>query len=85
MIRNSDFQTFQWIFGMDDYNITDLEDLSPKEYQGQIALLGSFDPQGQTIIRDPYGDNHDNGFIKCYNQCTRACSAFLEKVEGRKY
>ncbi|KAH7970506.1 hypothetical protein HPB49_008297 [Dermacentor silvarum] len=45
---------FQYIFGMDEANISDLRELAPKGSKARIELLGKYDPQGKTIIRDPY-------------------------------
>jgi len=78
-IKQADFERFQTIFGMDEENISKLKSLAPANFKGQILLLGSFDPEGELIIRDPYYDNDDKGFYKCYDQCVRDCKAFLEK------
>lgn len=53
-ITIDDFYTFDYILGMDDYNIEDLSDLKPNDAKARIFLLGDFDPQGERIIRDPY-------------------------------
>lgn len=39
---------------MDDENISDLNSRAPKGSSAKILLLGSFDPEGERIIRDPY-------------------------------
>lgn len=39
---------------MDDDNISDLNSRAPKGSTAKILLLGSFDPEGVRIIRDPY-------------------------------
>lgn len=49
-----DFFQFDFIFGMDYYNIDDLNSLKPAGSKAQILLLGDFDPEGERIIRDPY-------------------------------
>lgn len=53
-ITNDDFYTFDYILGMDDYNIEDLTEMKPEDAKAQIFLLGDFDPEGERIIRDPY-------------------------------
>lgn len=53
-IEASDFHTFDFIFGMDENSISDLENDKPKESKSKILLLGDFDPEGERIIRDPY-------------------------------
>lgn len=53
-ITTEDFHTFDYIFGMDDYNVEDLNNLKPQDAKAQIFLLADFDPEGEGIIRDPY-------------------------------
>ncbi|NXT82737.1 PPAC phosphatase, partial [Zapornia atra] len=46
--------------------------------KAKIELLGTYDPQKQLIIEDPYyGSEKD--FETVYEQCVRCCKAFLEK------
>ena len=55
-ITTDDFYKFDYILGMDDYNVEDLTELRPNDAKAQIFLLGDFDPdpQGDRNIRDPY-------------------------------
>ena len=39
---------------MDEENIEELNRMKPKDSVAKIELLGKYDPQGETIIRDPY-------------------------------
>lgn len=39
---------------MDDANIQELNGLKPKKCKAKVELLGSYDPSGEIIIRDPY-------------------------------
>ncbi|CAH0548816.1 unnamed protein product [Brassicogethes aeneus] len=80
-IEDEDFQKFDYIFGMDENNISNLKSQKPKGSKCEILLLGDFDPTGDRIIRDPYYDDDSAGFEKCYQQCLRACNAFLDKVQ----
>uniref|UniRef100_A0A452G2Q5 Low molecular weight phosphotyrosine protein phosphatase n=1 Tax=Capra hircus TaxID=9925 RepID=A0A452G2Q5_CAPHI len=50
-----------------------------KNCRAKIELLGSYDPQKQLIIEDPYYGNEAD-FETVYQQCVRCCRAFLEKV-----
>lgn len=77
-VTKDDFNKFDYIFGMDESNIRDLKAKAPKNSKAKIALLGSYDPQGDTIIQDPYYDNDLSGFERCYEQCYRSGSAFLD-------
>ncbi|KAJ1521590.1 hypothetical protein ONE63_003241 [Megalurothrips usitatus] len=78
-ITKDDFETFDYIFGMDNENMSALNKKAPKNSKAELLLLGSFDPEGDRIIRDPYYDDDDAGFEKCYQQCMRSCAAFLDK------
>ncbi|EEC01491.1 protein-tyrosine-phosphatase, putative, partial [Ixodes scapularis] len=53
-----DFRDFDYIFAMDNANLNDLKDLAPKGSKAKVVLLGKYDPEGQTIIRDPYYVSH---------------------------
>ncbi|XP_075528881.1 low molecular weight phosphotyrosine protein phosphatase-like [Dermacentor variabilis] len=80
LVTTEDFSRFEYIFGMDEANISDLRKLAPKGSKAQIELLGKYDPQGKTIIRDPYYDSGSQGFEDVYEQCLRCCKAFLDEV-----
>jgi len=78
-VISEDFTSFNYIFGMDENNIQDLKRMAPKNSTAKIELLGDYDPEGACIIRDPYYDDGEDGFEEVYQQCLRACKAFLEK------
>ncbi|XP_036295282.1 low molecular weight phosphotyrosine protein phosphatase isoform X1 [Pipistrellus kuhlii] len=80
-VTKEDFVTFDYILCMDESN---LRDLTRKSHQvnnskAKIELLGSYDPQKQLIIEDPYYGN-ESDFETVYQQCLRCCRAFLEKA-----
>jgi len=75
------FHTFDFIFGMDHDNMSQISRKQPKGSKAQVLLLGSFDPQGDSVIRDPYYDSDNRGFEKCYQQCLRSCKSFLDKYQ----
>ncbi|XP_076619323.1 low molecular weight phosphotyrosine protein phosphatase [Colletes latitarsis] len=83
-ITKDDFTKFDWIFGMDNSNIQELNNMKPHNSTAKIELLGSYDPQGEVIIRDPYYDSNSAGFHKAYEQCVRSVKAFLEKHKDNK-
>ncbi|XP_054378565.1 low molecular weight phosphotyrosine protein phosphatase-like [Pongo abelii] len=80
-ITKEDFATFDYILCMDESNLRDLNRKSNqvKICKAKIELLGSYDPQKQLIIEDPYYGN-DSDFETVYQQCARCCRAFLEKA-----
>ncbi|XP_014213226.1 low molecular weight phosphotyrosine protein phosphatase [Copidosoma floridanum] len=81
-IKKDDFNEYDWIFGMDEDNIDELERKKPSGSKAEVELLGKYDPQGDVIIRDPYYDDGSAGFHKAYEQCDRSVRAFLEKQKN---
>ncbi|XP_043605153.1 low molecular weight phosphotyrosine protein phosphatase-like isoform X2 [Bombus pyrosoma] len=78
-VNTDDFTTFNWIFGMDNSNIEELNNMKPANCTAKIELLGKYDPKGEIIIKDPYYMNNNNGFYKAYEQSTRCIKAFLQQ------
>lgn len=78
-VTAEDFQTYDFILCMDESNLSDLNRKASKvkNSRAKIELLGSYDPEKQLIIRDPYYGS-DEDFEKVYVQCMRCCTAFLE-------
>ncbi|KAL7988022.1 hypothetical protein Chor_006941 [Crotalus horridus] len=79
-ITKDDFLTFDYILCMDESNLQDLRRKCNqiKNCKAKIELLGSYDPENQLIIEDPYYGN-DEDFETVYQQCLRCCKEFLEK------
>lgn len=63
-IKQADFNEYDWIFGMDHENIKDLNSQKPENCRAKVTLLGSYDPSGDIIIRDPYYVCHFLAFVK---------------------
>jgi len=80
VLKKEDFTKFEYIFGMDHNNIEDINEVKPKNATAKVELLGSYDPEGELIIEDPYYQKGEKGFEKNYEQCLRSCNAFLDKV-----
>ncbi|ERE77306.1 low molecular weight phosphotyrosine protein phosphatase-like [Cricetulus griseus] len=80
-ITRENFVTFNYILCMGESNLRDLnrKNNQVKNYKAKIELPGSYDPQKQLIIEDPYYGN-DSDFEVVYQQCLRYCKAFLEKT-----
>ncbi|CAN9507436.1 unnamed protein product [Ophioblennius macclurei] len=78
-VTNDDFVSFQYILCMDQNNLNELNRKAKlaKNSQAKVELLGSYDPQKQLIIKDPYYGS-DEDFEKVYVQCVRCCQAFLD-------
>lgn len=80
-ICEEDFSKFDYIFGMDDNNIADINELKPSGSKAVVELLGKYDPKGQTIIEDPYYESGEKGFEINFEQCMRSCAAFLDQFK----
>ncbi|XP_034383275.1 low molecular weight phosphotyrosine protein phosphatase isoform X1 [Cyclopterus lumpus] len=78
-VTNDDFMSFEYILCMDESNLSELNRRAKlvKNISAKIELLGSYDPDKQRIIEDPYNGNAKD-FETVYEQCTRCCKAFLE-------
>ncbi|XP_072942038.1 low molecular weight phosphotyrosine protein phosphatase-like [Epargyreus clarus] len=78
---SQDFYYYDYILGMDESNMWDLNRKAPEGTKAKLLLFGDFDPQGDRIIRDPYCDSDNKGFEKCYQQSVRCSQGFLDEVE----
>ncbi|XP_058467343.1 low molecular weight phosphotyrosine protein phosphatase 1-like [Malaya genurostris] len=82
-IKKADFENYDYIFGMDKENMSDLERLAPKGSKAKQLMLGDFDTETPgKIIRDPYYDQGADGFEQCYVQCVRCIAGFLGKIQS---
>ncbi|XP_033210248.1 low molecular weight phosphotyrosine protein phosphatase-like isoform X2 [Belonocnema kinseyi] len=79
-IQNKDFEDFDWILGMDDYNIGRLNELKPKNSLARVELLGKYHPSGEIIIEDPYFSEDKYSFQKVYEQCALSIKSFLNEA-----
>merc|ERR1712142_1185248 len=78
-ICTKDFTDFDYIFGFDQENIDNINEVAPRNATAKVMLLGSFDPLKELIIEDPYWtvSHNKNAFHEVYDQCLRCCTAFL--------
>ena len=53
-IRKEDFLNYDIIFGMDRWNMEDLELRAPANSRAKLVPFGVYDPQRELEIRDPY-------------------------------
>ncbi|KAH8313355.1 hypothetical protein KR067_004517, partial [Drosophila pandora] len=85
MITESDFYEFDYIFGMDTSNITELQEkannLEPPP-KCKIQLLGSYIGRKEDeIIQDPYFSQGLGAFNTVYLQITESCKNFLRQIK----
>lgn len=74
-----DFEKFDWIFGMDNYNIRDINRKKPANSKAVVQLLGDYFPGRKVIIEDPWYDSDMAGFEECYRQCLASINKFLDE------
>ena len=77
-VEPSDFHRFHYLLCMDEQNIRDLERFRPRDGTHAIVkLLGSFDPEGETIVVDPYCCGMEQ-YEHNFHQIVRCCNSFLD-------
>lgn len=74
-----DFRKFDWIFGMDEHNLADIDSMEPSDGKAECCLLSLYDPEDKSIIVDPYYQKGSAGFQLCFERCRRAAKAFFDK------
>jgi len=57
-----------------------LHSIRPAGSKAEVRLLGSFDPQGESIIEDPYYGGID-GFQHNFQQVMRCCNEILDQYQ----
>jgi len=89
-VDGQDFNTFDYIFAMDAYNLRDLQRLQRRaesrgqKSKAQVMMFGEFcgKKKAEEVIDPYYGA--DNGFETVYEQVTRFSRNFLDQVVDKK-
>ncbi|XP_062575434.1 low molecular weight phosphotyrosine protein phosphatase-like [Saccostrea cucullata] len=80
-IRTADFSDFDYIVGMDDDNMGDLNDLKPKNCRAKLVMFGDYDTDGsKTYVEDPYYSDDIQAFQDVYDKVYRCCRGFYDSV-----
>lgn len=80
-ITVDDFSTFDYMFGMDLFNINELNKYAASlNSSTQVKLLGDFNPSGEKVIADPYFDNRLEDFEKSFEQINASCAELLKHL-----
>lgn len=81
-ISVEDFTTFDYMFGMDNYNIEELNRYSEAVgSRTKVVLLGDFNPdERDKIIVDPYFDEKQEDFEKCFEQINQSCEMLMKHL-----
>lgn len=80
LLREENFRTFEYILCMDQKNIRDMQQFTPNDATAHVRLLGSYALDGASIEDPYYGTDKD--FERVFEQCRKACSAFLDSVDS---
>lgn len=77
-----DISSFNYLVGMDQYNINELyRYVNATGSDAEVVLLGDFNPDpSERIISDPYFDNRQEDFEKCYIQINHSCRELLKHL-----
>ncbi|KAI7854694.1 phosphotyrosine protein phosphatase I superfamily [Circinella umbellata] len=78
-VTKGDFNKFDYVLCMDSSNLADLQEMQPAGSKATVKLFGEYDPEGETIIRDPYYGGND-GFERNFKQVTRASEGLLKSL-----
>lgn len=81
-ITDADFSKFDYMFGMDNYNLRELKKFAKAtSSHTKVALLGMFNPdENDKIIADPYFNQKQEDFEKCFTQISQSCEMLMKKL-----
>lgn len=80
LVREEDFRNFEFILYMDESNMRDLKHFTPADSTASVRPLGDYG-LGGAVIEDPYYGGVRE-FETVFEQCRKACAAFLDSVES---
>lgn len=75
-ITKSDYEKFDYIIGMDEYNIKNLKRMSGEDKDGKIYKLLDFTASPRDVA-DPW---YTGDFDKTYTDIFNGCTAFVNKI-----
>lgn len=84
-IKQSDFETFDYIYVMDNSNYTNVMSLAPNELAKSKVkiILNELNPNKNQEVPDPYyGDL--NGFENVYEILDEVCEIIAQKINSKK-
>lgn len=77
-LKKSDYDAYDYLIGMDDRNIKNIERMTGHR-GGKIKLLLSFAEEDRSIS-DPW---YTGDFRKTYEDVVKGCEALLRSIEGK--
>jgi len=82
-VSDRDFETFDYIVGMDSRNYADLSSMAPADARDKVSLFLSFAPEtGEREIPDPYYGGPD-GFDQVLDLVEAASRGLLEDIRAK--
>ena len=78
-VEKTDFEAFDYILAMDQYNIDCLSEICPLELTERMHLLLDFADNPEAEVPDPYHGGSD-GFDLAYDLIEEASAGFLKAV-----
>lgn len=82
-VTAADFTRFDLILAMDRANLRDLQAIQPRDATARIALLGTYDPAGESEVPDPYHDELPR-FEEVYVQVDRCCRELQRRLTASR-
>lgn len=78
--RKCHFGKFDYVIGMDEMNLRNLNNIKPESSKAVVKLFGDWgtDSQFGPFVEDPYYGG-DEGFEDCYKQCVHFSQEFLRQ------
>ena len=81
-ITGDDFEAYDYIIGMDEENIKDLNAIAGAEHRDKIVLLSQFVAGAQwTAVPDPW---YTGNYALTYQLIDQGCSAIIDQVQRRE-
>ncbi len=75
-IKKSDYEKYDYIIGMDSYNIRNMRRIFPEDSENKIHLLLDFSDSPRDIA-DPW---YTGNFDETYDDVFEGCTALLDKI-----
>lgn len=80
LLKKSDYENYDYIIGMDSYNIKNMKRILGEDYDGKIYKLLDFTENGGDIA-DPY---YSGNFEDTYNDIINGIIGFLKTLQEKK-
>lgn len=79
-VRAEDFGQFDYILAMDQSNLSNLRQMAPSDYQGELRLFLDYADCSETEVPDPYYTSGDQGFHHVIDLIESATDGLLQRL-----